>query len=66
MTAFRYTAIDASGQTIRGTMDAASEAEVVATLQRQGSIPMRAEPAAGGRIAAALQRDIGRRGMSRQ
>jgi general secretion pathway protein F len=66
MAAFRYTAIDPAGQTVRGTMDAASEAEVVSRLQRQGSIPMRAEPAGGSRFAELLHRDVGRRGMSRQ
>jgi len=63
---FRYTAIDPAGQTVRGTMDAASEAEVVARLQRQGSIPMRAEPAGAGRFTDLLHRDFGRRGMGRQ
>ncbi len=66
MAAFRYTAIDPAGQTVRGTMDAASEAEVVSRLQRQGSIPMRAEPAGGSRFAELLHRDVGRRSMSRQ
>ncbi len=66
MPAFRYTAIDPAGQTVRGTMDAASEAEVVSRLQRQGSIPMRAEPAGAGRFADLLHRDVGRRGMGRQ
>ena len=46
MPAFRYTALDGSGQLLRGVMEAPSEAEVVARLQRQGQIPMRAEPAA--------------------
>ena len=66
MPAFRYTAIDPAGQTIRGTMDAATEAEVVRHLQRQGSIPMRAEPAGSRGIGDLLSRDIGRRGMGRQ
>ena len=66
MPQFRYTAIDPAGQTQRGLMEAATEAEVIARLQRQGSIPMRAEPASGGRFADLLHRDIGRRGMSRQ
>jgi len=66
MPAFRYTAIDPAGQTVRGTMDAATEAEVVSRLQRQGSIPMRAEPAGSSGFADLLQRDIGRRGMGRQ
>ncbi len=66
MPAFRYTAIDPAGQTVRGTMDAATEAEVVRHLQRQGSIPMRAEPAGSRGLGDLLQRDIGRRGMGRQ
>lgn len=66
MPAFRYTAIDPAGQTVRGTMDAATEAEVVRHLQRQGSIPMRAEPAGARGWADLLHRDIGRRGMGRQ
>jgi general secretion pathway protein F len=66
MPAFRYTAIDPAGQTVRGTMDAATEAEVVRHLQRQGSIPMRAEPAGTRGIGDLLSRDIGRRGMGRQ
>ncbi len=66
MPAFRYTAIDPAGQTVRGTMDAATEAEVIHLLQRQGSIPMRAEPASARGLSDLLQRDVGRRGMSRQ
>ncbi len=66
MPAFRYVAIDSAGQTVRGTMDAASEAEVVTRLQRQGSIPMRAEPAGGSGLADLLHRDFGRRGLRRQ
>ncbi len=66
MPAFRYTAIDPAGQTVRGTMDAATEAEVVRHLQRQGSIPMRAEPAGARALSDLLSRDIGRRGMGRQ
>ncbi len=66
MPAFRYTAIDPAGQTVRGTMDAATEAEVIRLLQRQGSIPMRAEPAGSRGMGDLLHRDIGRRGMGRQ
>ncbi len=66
MPQFRYTAIDGSGQTQRGLMEAADEAEVIARLQRQGSIPMRADPASGGRLADLLHREVGRRGMGRQ
>ena len=66
MAAFRYTAIDPAGQTVRGTMEAATEAEVVARLQKGGSIPMRAEPASGGAVAGLLNRELGRRGLGRQ
>jgi len=42
---FRYTAIGPGGDLQHGVMEAASEAEVIARMQRQGRIPMRAEPA---------------------
>ncbi len=45
MTAFRYTAIGAAGERLTGMMDAATEGEVIARLQRQGRIPVRAEQA---------------------
>ena len=67
MPSFRYVAIDASGQTSRGLMEAASEAEVVARLQRQGSLPIRAEPAPQGSfVHDLLHMEFGRRGLSRQ
>ena len=65
MPSFRYVAIDPAGQTTRGVMEAGSDAEVVARLQRQGSIPIRAE-AAGGTVSRLLHLQLGRRGMSRQ
>ncbi len=65
MPAFRYVAIDAAGQTQRGVMDAASDTEVVARLQRDGSIPIRAVPA-GGALSGLLDLQFGRRGMGRQ
>jgi general secretion pathway protein F len=45
---FRYTAIGPDGEIQRGVMEAQTEAEVIGLLQRQGNIPMRAEPATGG------------------
>jgi general secretion pathway protein F len=45
MPVFRYRAIGPTGDVQTGTIEAATEDEVVARLQRQGSIPMRAEPA---------------------
>ncbi len=66
MPSFRYVAIDPAGQSQRGVMEAASEAEVVARLQRQGSIPIRAEQAGGGTLARLFHAEIGRRGMTKQ
>jgi general secretion pathway protein F len=43
VTAFHYTAISPSGERLAGVMDAATAAEVIAKLQRQGQIPVRAE-----------------------
>lgn len=54
MTTFRYRAIGPTGDVQSGVMDAATEAEVVARLQRQGSMPMRAEPAHSGSWLTAL------------
>ena len=48
----------------RGTMEASDEAEVVARLQRGGSIPMRTSPA-GGSLGQLLHVELGRRGLSR-
>jgi len=49
MPQFRYTAITASGETATGLMEAASEQALLDLLRRQGSLPMRAEPADGRR-----------------
>jgi general secretion pathway protein F len=46
MPTFRYRAIGPTGDMQTGVMDADTEAEVVARLRHQGSMPMRAEPAA--------------------
>jgi general secretion pathway protein F len=68
MPAFRFTAIDAQGQVQRGTMEAPDQAAVIDRLQRQGHVPMRAEPAeGGGRWSEFFTADLGRRrGLSRQ
>ncbi|MDB5361882.1 MAG: type secretion system protein [Rhodospirillales bacterium] len=68
MPAFRFTAIDAQGQVQRGTMEAPDQATVIDRLQRQGHVPMRAEPAeAGSRWAEIFTADLGRRrGLGRQ
>ena len=68
MTTFRYTAIGPGGERVAGLMDAASEAEVIARLQRQGSMPVRAEPAdTSSRWPALLHIDLGaRRGLRKQ
>ena len=68
MPAFRYLAITPAGEIARGSMDAASEAELVARLQRAGSIVMRAEPDTGGAfLSDLLQMQVGRgRALRRQ
>lgn len=67
MPAFRYVAIDPAGQILRGVMEQPSAADVVAHLQLQGNLPMRAEPTAKVSVLAGLlNREIGRRGLSRQ
>ena len=60
MPAFRYTAIDPAGAVTSGKLDAPDHASVIAHIQRQGNIPVRADPAGGRRWLDALQRDIGR------
>jgi general secretion pathway protein F len=61
MITFRYTAIGAGGERLSGLMDAATEAEVIARLQRQGTMPIRAEPAdKAPRWPGALQMNLGR------
>ncbi|HEY0424313.1 MAG TPA: type II secretion system F family protein [Rhodopila sp.] len=68
MTIFRYTAIGAGGERLAGVMDAATEAEVIARLQRQGTMPVHAEPAdRASRWAGLLQIDLGAgRGLRKQ
>lgn len=68
MPAFRYVAIDSAGQTLRGTMEAPDQGAVIDRLQRQGQIPMRAEPAdKGSFLADILTAEFGRRrGLTRQ
>ena len=68
MTMFRYTAIGAGGERLAGLMDATTEAEVIARLQRQGSMPVRAVPAdQASRWAGLLNIDLGaRRGLRKQ
>lgn len=63
MTEFRYLAISPAGEMVRGVMEAPSEADVVARLQQQGNVPMRAEPAAApSAVARVLGREFGRGG----
>jgi general secretion pathway protein F len=65
---FRYTAIAPTGEVARGVMEADSEAAVIERLKRQGSIPMRAEPAAGGGFLSGLLRMEfgGAKGLTKQ
>lgn len=47
MPMFRYVALTPGGERQTGTMEAATEAAVIDRLQRQGNIPVKAEPADG-------------------
>jgi general secretion pathway protein F len=68
MTTFRYSAINAAGELVRGTTDAADEAAVLAQLRRQGHVPARVEAASGGSFFRdRLTMEFGRRrGLGRQ
>jgi general secretion pathway protein F len=67
MAQFRYVAVDQSGRTLRGSMEAADAEAVVSWLQRQGHIPVKAEPVGrGGWLVGALSADFGKRqGLSK-
>ncbi len=64
MPSFRYTAITASGETATGLMEAPSEQALIELLRRQGSLPMRAEPAdrSPGLLQSLLGAEFGRGG----
>ncbi len=67
MPAFRYVAIDPAGHIVRGVMELLSEADVVDHLQRQGNLPVRAEPAARASFLASLPSwRIGQTGLRKQ
>jgi len=62
MPLFEYKAVSPSGETVRGTMEAGSEASVIAKLQESGNIPLSTNEAGkGGFSLGALQ--LKRRGM---
>ena len=60
MPEFRYLAVGAGGEMLRGVMDAPNEAAVVERLQRQGSMALRADPAKAGFLAGLLHLEFGR------
>ena len=45
---FKYTAKGQGGRSVTGTVDAGSEAEVIAELRKKGLVPMEIHPAGGG------------------
>ncbi len=67
MPSFRWSAINAGGEVVRGLSEAPDSAAVVDRLQRQGQIVLSAEPADGRwRLADLLQLEIGgRRALNR-
>jgi general secretion pathway protein F len=63
MPLFEYKAVSSSGETIRGTMEAGSQASVIAKLQDSGNIPLSANPAGEGGFSFDTLR-LKRRGMN--
>ncbi|MGD9264705.1 MAG: type II secretion system F family protein, partial [Lysobacterales bacterium] len=63
MPLFEYKAVAPSGETVRGTMEAGSEAVVIAKLQEGGNIPLSANEAGKGGFSLDLLR-LKRRGMN--
>jgi general secretion pathway protein F len=61
MPLFEYKAVDASGETVQGTMEAASLDMVVLKLQEAGNIPLHARESGGFGLSALK---MGRRGMN--
>lgn len=60
MAAFRWAAIESGGEVVRGVMEAPDRAVVVARLQRQGRIVLRADPAdRRRRLSELLQVELG-------
>lgn len=67
MPSFRFVAIDRGGQIARGVMEASDEVQVIARLQREGKIPVRAELAdRRSFIADLLATEIGGTHLRRQ
>ena len=63
MAQFRYTAVGAGGDVEpAGILEAASEADAVAKLRRQGSLPISAEPVAEGLLGGLFHADFLPRG----
>jgi general secretion pathway protein F len=58
MALYRYEAVAASGKLLTGEMDRESRAAVVAELQRQGHVPIRADRAAERRLARLFTADL--------
>jgi general secretion pathway protein F len=48
MARYHFRAVAGTGEVVEGDLDAATEAEVVATLRGQGRLPLRVEPAVAG------------------
>lgn len=63
MPLFEYKAVDPSGETVQGTMEAASVELVVLKLQEAGNIPLQARESGSGGFGLANMR-FGRRGMN--
>ncbi len=63
MPLFEYKAVDPSGETVQGTMEAVSVDLVVLRLQEAGNIPLQARESGSGGLGLGLLK-LGRRGMT--
>jgi type II secretory pathway component PulF len=63
MPLFEYKAVAPGGETVQGTMEAASVELVVLKLQQDGNIPLQAREAGSGGFSLSRLR-LGRRGMN--
>ncbi|HEV8030206.1 MAG TPA: type II secretion system F family protein [Stellaceae bacterium] len=62
MPSFRWSAINGTGEVVRGVVEAPDRSAVVDRLQRQGQIVLRADPVGGRRsLGELLQLELGRR-----
>jgi general secretion pathway protein F len=58
MAQFRYKSVTGDGEVVQGRLEAGDQDGAVARLHQMGHLPVRVEAAGGGRLLAALNRDV--------